>query len=177
MEEYRKYFDTLVSISRREARLSLPSPLVPRPSPALPFDPSHGTPHEPTRSAPLSTRGPGLPSNSPVPGLAGHHTTLPRTRPAPSTGGPGKSSPVIARIQPSLPVIARSPRATSQSSPSPSNPSIQRPSDIIPNPRWPDIAIAPDGTIVLCPGCSGSDASKDGDYFICRSCGSVWRKR
>ena len=58
-------------------------------------------------------------------------------------------------------VIARSAPATSQSSP---------------RPHFPDIMIGEDGMIVLCPGCAGSHASKDGDYFICRSCGSVWRR-
>lgn len=43
--------------------------------------------------------------------------------------------------------------------------------------RFPDITIDSDGMIVLCPGYSGSDASKDGELFICRSCGSVWRTR
>lgn len=43
--------------------------------------------------------------------------------------------------------------------------------------HFPEIFVNSDGMIVLCPGCSGSDASKDGDYFICRSCGSVWRGR
>ena len=48
-----------------------------------------------------------------------------------------------------------------------------------PNPdsKFPDITVDAAGMIVLCPGCSGSDASKDGDCFICRSCGSVWRGR
>lgn len=43
-------------------------------------------------------------------------------------------------------------------------------------PHFPDIMVDADGMIVLCPGCTGSDASKDGDYFICRACGSVWRQ-
>jgi len=41
--------------------------------------------------------------------------------------------------------------------------------------HFPDIMVDAAGTIALCPGCSGSAASKDGDFFICRSCGSVWR--
>lgn len=97
-----------------------------------PANPTHGTPHEQARSGP-TIAWPGLiVSASLLSGLAGQHTTLLNTRPAPTTGGPGK---------------------------------------------FPDIIMGIDGAIVLCPWCSGSDASKDGDFFICRACGSVWRQR
>lgn len=58
-----------------------------------------------------------------------------------------------------------------------SAPSTGGPGSATQPPHFPEIFVYPDGTIALCPGCAGSDASRDGEYYICRVCGSVWRAR